>query len=128
MQKQLSTTDAPEAIGPYSQAVQFGDLIFTSGQIPIDPITKSIVEGDISDQSRRSLENIKAILKNAGSSLENVIKSTIYLTDIKTFGAVNEAYSQYFKGPVLPARSCVEVSNLPKGAMVEIEVIAIKEI
>ena len=125
MNKQVIKTDnAPEAIGPYSQAIMVGDFIYTSGQIPINPKT-GIVETDIKLATKQSMENIKAILEEVGTSLENVIKTTIFLKDLNDFNVVNEVYATYFKENN-PARSCVEVSKLPKDAVIEIEAIAIR--
>ncbi|PNV61629.1 reactive intermediate/imine deaminase [Clostridium sp. chh4-2] len=119
----IVTNNAPAAIGPYSQGVTAGKFVFVSGQLPIDPETGSFPEGDIKVLTARSLKNIEAILKEAGGSLENVVKTSIFVTDLKQFADVNEAYSKFF-GDVPPARSCVEVAALPKGAAVEIEAIA----
>ena len=125
MNKQVIKTDnAPEAIGPYSQAIMVGDFIYTSGQIPINPKT-GIMETDIKLATKQSMENIKAILEEVGTSLENVIKTTIFLKDLNDFNVVNEVYATYFKENN-PARSCVEVSKLPKDAVIEIEAIAIR--
>ncbi|MDP4180920.1 MAG: RidA family protein [Bacillota bacterium] len=124
MKKDIITTDkAPKAIGPYSQAVRVGELIYTSGQIPIDPATGEIVSDQIEAQTKQVLENLKAVLNEAGSSLDNVIKTTVFITDMNNFAIVNNIYGQYFKDP-FPARSCVEVSKLPKNVLVEIEVVA----
>jgi 2-iminobutanoate/2-iminopropanoate deaminase len=123
IKKQISTGDAPEAIGPYSQAIQIGDFIYTSGQIPINPKTGEIVSAEIEDQTRQVLDNIKAVLSEANSSLENVIKTTVFVKDLKDFVVVNKIYGEYFLKP-FPARSCVEVSRLPKDVLIEIEVIA----
>ncbi len=120
--KTVETKLAPAAIGPYSQAAVIGDLVYTSGQIPIDPTTGKIEESDIAGQTIQAIHNIGAILEAAGSSFENVIKTTCFLKDMGDFAAFNEVYAKYFTGR--PARSCVEVSALPKGALVEIEVIA----
>lgn len=125
MNKQVIKTDnAPEAIGPYSQAIMVGDFIYTSGQIPINPKT-GIMETDIKLATKQSIENIKAILEEVGTSLENVIKTTIFLKDLNDFNVVNEVYATYFNENN-PARSCVEVSKLPKDAVIEIEAIAIR--
>jgi len=113
------------AIGPYSQAIKVGNLLFISGQISIKPETNEFVDENIEVQTEQALENIKAILEAGGSSLKNVVKVTIYLKNIKDFALVNKVYSKYFEDS-LPARACVEVSNLPKNAKVEIEAIAIK--
>jgi len=121
----LSTEKAPKAIGPYSQAVVAGDLIFTSGQIPLDPNTQQLVEGDIRAQTERVMENLAAVLQAAGASFEHVVKATIFVADLADFAAVNEVYGRRFpRNP--PARSTVQVAALPKGARVEIELIAHK--
>ena len=119
----ISTPDAPAAIGPYSQAIRSGDLLFTSGQIPIDPATGNMVEGGIAEQTTRVLENLKAVLTAAGSDFNSVVKTTVFLKDMKDFGAMNEIYGRYFEG-VAPGRSTVQVAALPKDALVEIECIA----
>ncbi len=124
MKKIISTTEAPAAVGPYSQAVRVGSLIFCSGQIPLDPKTQTIVEGDISAQTKRVLENITAVLKSESLTFENIVKTTVFLTNLGDFQTVNELYGSYFKSDP-PARSTVQVSALPKGANVEIEVIAV---
>ncbi|MBQ5695417.1 MAG: RidA family protein [Clostridium sp.] len=125
MNKQVIKTDnAPEAIGPYSQGIIVGDFVYTSGQIPINPKT-GIMETDIKLATKQSIENIKAILEEVGTSLENVIKTTIFLKDLNDFNVVNEVYATYFKENN-PARSCVEVARLPKDAVIEIEAIAIR--
>ena len=121
MQK-IYTADAPEAIGPYSQAVRTGDLLFSSGQIAIDPKTGEVVEGGIAEQTQRICENLKAVLEAAGSSLERVIKTTCFLADMGDFAAFNAVYGEYLTGR--PARSCVAVKALPKGVLAEVEVIA----
>ena len=126
MKKIISTNDAPAAIGPYSQAVRSGDLLFCSGQISLDPKSGQIVPGDIAAQTRRVLDNIAAVLKAEGLTFENVIKTTIFLTDLGDFQTVNEIYASYFKQQP-PARSTVQVSALPKGAKVEIEAIAVAD-
>ncbi|HEY9059025.1 MAG TPA: RidA family protein [Pseudobacteroides sp.] len=120
----LTTKKAPEAIGPYSQAIKVGDFIYTSGQIPIEPVTGQIVPGGIEAQTKQVLENINAILTNAGSSFQNVIKSTVFVKNMNDFTAINNIYGQYFKEPY-PARSLVEVARLPKDVLIEIEVIAL---
>lgn len=122
--KVLHTDKAPAAVGPYSQAIQVGDMIYTSGQLALIPETGELVNEDIKEATKRSLENIKAILENAGSNLEKVVKSTIFLSDMDNFAAVNEVYGEYFANHK-PARSCVQVARLPKDALVEIEVIAL---
>ena len=123
MKKVISTAEAPKAIGPYSQAIEAGGFIFVSGQIPLIPATGEIVEGSIEVQTARVLENLKAILEAAGASLEDVVKTTVYITNMDDFAKVNGIYGQYFQENP-PARVCVEVSKLPKGALVEIDVIA----
>jgi 2-iminobutanoate/2-iminopropanoate deaminase len=120
--KKISTNGAPAAIGPYSQAVTVGNILYTSGQIPIDPETSLTVEGDISVQAERIMKNLAAVLNAAGTNFENVIKTTCFLADMADFAAFNEVYAKYFTGK--PARSCVAVKALPKGALVEVEVIA----
>lgn len=123
MKKCIATDKAPQAIGPYSQAVEAGGFIFVSGQIPLVPATGEIAKGDIEAQTTQVLENLREILTAAGSSLEQAVKTTVYLTDITDFSRVNDVYARYFtKEP--PARVCVEVSDLPKQALVEIDVIA----
>lgn len=125
MKKVISTKQAPAAIGPYSQAIQVGNLVYTSGQIPINPATGVLVEGSIKEQTRQSLTNVKAILEEAGLSMANVVKTTVFLADMADFAAMNDVYSEFFAEPY-PARSAVAVKTLPKGALVEIEVIAEK--
>lgn len=125
MKKIIRTANAPEPIGPYSQAVQMGNMIFCSGQIPLDPKTNQILTGDISAQTELVMKNIEAVLKEAGCEFKNVVKTTIFLTSMKDFPLVNEVYGKYFK-ELPPARSTVEVSGLPKGVNVEIEVLAFK--
>lgn len=123
MKKVISTAEAPQAIGPYSQAIEAGGFVFVSGQIPLIPHTGELVEGSVEVQTARVLENLKAILEAAGSSLEAVVKTTVYITNMDDFVKVNGIYGQYFQENP-PARVCVEVSKLPKGALVEIDVIA----
>ena len=122
----ISTKNAPSGIGPYSQAIKVGNLLFSSGQIPLDPSTGELVNSNIKAATKRVLENLNAILLEAGTSFENVIKTVVYLKDLEDFVAVNEIYSQYFTDKQ-PARSCVQVAKLPKDAMIEIEVIALVE-
>jgi 2-iminobutanoate/2-iminopropanoate deaminase len=119
----ITTEKAPAAIGPYSQAVQAGNLLFCSGQIPLDPVTGEVVLGDVSAQTEQVMKNIAAVLSAAGSGFDNVIKTTIFLADITDFAAVNEVYNRYFSKHK-PARSTVAVRGLPRGVLVEIEVIA----
>ena len=122
----LATEKAPAALGPYSQGVvAAGEMVFVSGQIPIDPATGALVDGDVAAQATRCMENIKAILAEAGVGMENIVKTTIYLKDMNNFGVVNEAYGKYFEKDA-PARGCVEVARLPKDVQVEIEAIAVR--
>ncbi|MCK4448191.1 MAG: RidA family protein [Candidatus Marinimicrobia bacterium] len=119
----LINHDRPKAIGPYSSALKIGKLVFTSGQLPIDPITGEIVEGDIDSQTKQSLENLKAVLKPYSIDFNNIVKVTIFLKNMNHFSRVNDIYSQYFINQ-FPSRSCIEVSRLPKDAQIEIEAIA----
>jgi len=119
---QISTDKAPKAIGPYSQAINSGNLLYTSGQIAIDPITNQIINGDIEAQAKRVFENLKAVLEAAGSSLDNSVKVTVYLADMNDFAKMNDVYAQYFKNK--PARSTVQVARLPKDAKIEADIIA----
>ena len=121
--KVISTKKAPAAIGPYSQAIQVGNLVYTSGQIPIDPATGAFVEGGIKDQTRQALSNVRAILEEAGLTLANVIKTTVFLADMADFADMNAIYAEFFSEPY-PARSAIAAKSLPKGALVEIEVVA----
>ena len=123
MKEIISTSNAPAAIGPYSQAVKAGGMLYISGQLPIDPATGEFAASDIAGQTRQSLENIKAILTQAGLGLENVVKTTVLLADIGDFGTMNGVYAEYFTG-ACPARPAFAVKGLPKGALVEIEAIA----
>ena len=122
--KIISTENAPKAIGPYSQAICVGDLVFTSGQIPLDPVTGLVVDGGIVEQSEQVMKNLGAVLEASGSSYEKAIKTTCFLADMGDFAAFNEVYARYFTGK--PARSCVAVKELPKGVKVEVEVVASK--
>jgi 2-iminobutanoate/2-iminopropanoate deaminase len=126
MKKIISTSEAPAAVGPYSQAVRIGSTVYCAGQIPLNPKSGQIVSKDISEQTRRVLDNISAILKAEGLSFENIVKTTIFLTDLADFQTVNEIYASYFK-QAPPARSTVQVAALPKGARIEIEAIAVAE-
>ncbi|MBO4725109.1 MAG: RidA family protein [Firmicutes bacterium] len=126
MKKIISTPNAPAAIGPYSQGIDCGTFVVTSGQIPIDPATGNLVDGDISAQTRRSLENVKAILEANGMTMDNVVKTTVFLAHMSDFAAMNAVYAEYFTEGQYPARSAVEVGALPKGALVEIETICYK--
>lgn len=121
--KAISTTKAPGAIGPYSQGIQVGEFIYTSGQIPIDPATGTFAEGGIKEQTRQSLQNIKAILEEAGSSMDKVVKTTVFLADMNDFADMNSVYAEFFSEPY-PARSAVAVKTLPKNALIEIEIVA----
>jgi 2-iminobutanoate/2-iminopropanoate deaminase len=122
----IATPKAPAAIGPYSQAIRVGDFLFTSGQVALDPATGQIVPGAIAEQTTQVLENLKAVLEAAGSTLSNVVKTLVFLKDMNDFAAMNAIYGKYLapEGVVAPARSTVEVARLPKDALVEIEVIA----
>ena len=123
--KEIQSTAAPAAIGPYSQAIEANGMVFASGQIPIDPSTGNIVEGGIEQQTHQSLRNVKAVLEAAGTDLAHVVKTTVFLSSITDFANMNEVYAQYFSQP-FPARSAVAVKDLPKGALVEIEVVAVR--
>jgi len=123
MKQVISTTKAPAAIGPYSQAIQVGNLVYTSGQLPIDPATGNFPEGGIQEQTRQSLLNVQAILTEAGLTMANVVKTTVFMADMNDFAAMNAVYSEFFAKPY-PARSAVAVKTLPKAALVEIEVVA----
>jgi 2-iminobutanoate/2-iminopropanoate deaminase len=126
MKKHLYTQNAPAPIGPYSQAIVANSFVFTAGQIPIDPVTGQLVQGDIKEQVRQVLTNIRAILESEGLSLNNVVKTTVYLKDMNEFAAMNDVYSEFF-GESKPARTTVEVSRLPRDVKVEIEAIAAVE-
>jgi 2-iminobutanoate/2-iminopropanoate deaminase len=123
MKRIISTKDAPGAIGPYSQAVQLGQLLFCSGQIPLDPATGQVITGDVKAQTTQVMKNIEAILKAAGANFGSIVKTTIFLKSMNDFAQVNEVYGSYFKGDY-PARSTVEVARLPRDVLVEIEVLA----
>ena len=125
MKKVISTTKAPLAIGPYSQAVEMNGFVYTSGQIPIDPATGTIVEGGIKEQTRQSLLNVRAVLEEAGLTMAHVVKTTVFMADMNDFADMNGVYAEFFAEP-FPARSAVAVKSLPKGALVEIEVVATK--
>lgn len=124
--KAIITEKAPGAIGPYSQAIQVGNLVYTSGQLPIDPATGAFPEGGINPQTRQSLLNVKAILEEAGLTMNNVVKTTVFLADMGDFAEMNSVYAEFFAVPY-PARSAVAVKTLPKNALVEIEVVAAKD-
>ena len=119
----IRTDKAPKAIGPYEQAVKVGDLIYTAGQIPIDPTTGNLIDGGIVEQTRQVLENLKAVLEAGGASLDTVIKATVFLKNMADFAALNEVYGLYL-GKAKPARSTVAVADLPRGALVEIDIVA----
>jgi len=120
----IQTDRAPQAIGPYSQAIKANGFIFASGQIPLDPATMRIVEGGVEEQTERVLDNLKAVLESAGSSLDRVVKTTVYLADMNEFAAMNEIYARYF-GSTKPARATVQVARLPRDVKVEIDVVAL---
>jgi 2-iminobutanoate/2-iminopropanoate deaminase len=121
----INSEKAPKAIGPYSQAVKVGGFIFTSGQIPVDPATSTLVQGDIQAQARQVFANLSAVLEAAGASFSDVVKTTVFLKDMNDFAAVNEVYASYFAGD-FPARSCVQVAKLPRDVGIEIEMVAYK--
>ena len=121
--KAISTDAAPSAIGPYSQAIQLGNMVFCSGQIPLIPETGELLSGTIQEETHRVMKNLLAVLEAAGCDAEDVVKTTIFLKDLNNFGEVNETYGSYFSAP-FPARACVEVAKLPKGVRVEIDAIA----
>ena len=125
MKEIISTDKAPAAIGPYSQAVRTGNLLFTSGMIPIDPATNQLVEGDIEVQAHQAIGNLAALLEASGTSLDRVVKTVVFIKNMDDFGKINEIYSKYFVSEC-PTRSCVEVARLPKDVLIEIEAIAIK--
>lgn len=125
MKKVISTDKVPQAIGPYSQAIEFNNMIFTSGVIPINPETNELVTGTIEVQAEQAIKNLAALLKESGSSTDNVIKTTVFIKDMNDFAKVNEIYASYFTKDC-PARSCVEVARLPKDVLIEIEAIAYK--
>ena len=125
MRKIVATTKAPAAIGPYAQANIIDNLVFTSGQIPLDPKTGELVQGGIEAQTRQVFANLSEVLKEAVSSLEDMVKNTCFLTDMNDFATVNGIYAEYFPKGIFPSRSAIEISKLPKGAMIEIEAIAV---
>ncbi|MDC6406920.1 MULTISPECIES: RidA family protein [Maribacter] len=126
MKKIINTSNAPAPIGPYNQAILIGNTLYISGQIPLDPETGELVSGDIKKETRQSMENLKAILHEAGMTFENVVKSVIFLSDMNQFAQVNEVYGSYFNSDTAPARETVEVANLPKFVNVEISMIAVQ--
>ncbi|HFK3991994.1 TPA: RidA family protein [Citrobacter freundii] len=122
----IATNKAPEAIGPYSQGISYGELVFTSGQLPLDPVTAVFPDGGIKEQTRQSLLNVQAVLEQSGASLKSVIKTTCFLADMADFAEFNAIYSEFFGTEGAPARSCVQAAKLPKNALVEVEAIAHK--
>ena len=124
--KVISTEKAPAAIGPYVQAIKAGNFLFTSGQIPLDPKTNTLVQGDVKVQARQSCQNLLAVLKEAGMSASDVVKTTCFIKNIEDFAAFNEVYAEFF-GAAAPARSCVEVARLPKDVLCEVELVAYKD-
>lgn len=122
----INTCDAPAAIGPYVQAIKAGNFLFTSGQIPLDPKTNTLVQGDVKVQARQSCQNLLAVLKEAGMSASDVVKTTCFIKNIEDFAAFNEVYAEFF-GAATPARSCVEVARLPKDVLCEVELVAYKD-
>ncbi len=125
MKTRIQTDHAPAALGPYSQAIVTGNMVYTAGQTPIDPATGKLIDGTIEEQTHRVLQNIKSVLEAAGSSLAKVVKTTVFLTSMSDFAAMNGIYSQYFNTDAPPARSTIQVAGLPLGAMIEIETVAI---
>lgn len=125
MKRVISTNNAPQAIGPYSQAIEINNMVYTSGVISIDPSNGELVNGDIVEQTKRVFDNLKALLNDAGSSMDKVIKTTVFIKDMNDFSKVNEVYATYFTKD-FPARSCVEVARLPKDVLIEVEAIAYK--
>lgn len=125
MKEQITTAKAPGAIGPYSQAIKAGSFVFTSGQIPIDPASGNFVGDDIRTQTRQCLKNVEAVLAAAGLTMSDIVKTTVFLSDMNNFAAMNEVYAEFFAGTVFPARSAVEVARLPKDSLVEIEALAL---
>jgi len=124
MKTVIASPNAPAALGPYSQGIRQGQMVFFAGQIPVDPKTGNLIDGDAAAQTRQALENLSALLHAAGLGFENVVKTTVFLADLANFTAMNEVYAHYFKSP-FPARSTIQVAALPKGAAVEIEAVAI---
>ncbi|MEM7331744.1 MAG: RidA family protein [Chloroflexota bacterium] len=124
MKEVISTSGAPAAVGPYSQGIKFGNMLFTAGQVPLDPVTGKMVEGDISAQATRVMESLKAILEEAGTNFDNVVKTTVFMADLGHYKAFNDVYASYFN-EAPPARSAFQVAGLPLGALVEVEMIAV---
>ena len=127
MKQIIATEQAAAAIGPYSQGTSYGDMVYTSGQLPLVPETMQFVEGGVKEQARQSLENLKAVLETSGASLDTVLKTTCFLSDMENFVAFNEVYTEVFGTENAPARSCVEAASLPKDALVEVEAIAYRK-
>ena len=125
MKTRIQTDHAPAALGPYSQAIVAGNMVYTAGQTPIDPATGKLIDGTIEEQTHRVLQNIKSVLEAAGSSLAKVVKTTVFLTSMSDFAAMNGIYAQYFNTEAPPARSTIQVAGLPLGAMIEIETVAV---
>ncbi|MCR5624629.1 MAG: RidA family protein [Lachnospiraceae bacterium] len=125
MKNVISTDKAPAAIGPYSQAIEVNGMVFTSGVIPVDPATNELVQGDAKTQANQAILNLKNLLEAAGTSMKNVVKTVVFISDMNEFGNINEVYAEYFEEP-FPARSCVQVARLPKDVAIEIEAIATK--
>jgi len=126
MKKVIASSEAPAAVGPYSQAVAAGNTLYCAGQIPLDPATGDLIAGDVTAQTERVLKNLGGVLRANGMSYGDVVKTTVFLTDLANFAAMNEVYARYFSAP-FPARSTIQVAGLPKGAQVEIEAVAVKE-
>lgn len=125
--KKIQTANSPAAIGPYSQAIRYGQFIYTSGQIPLDPTSGEMVGADVTTQTHQVLQNLRAVLEAAGSSLQKVVKTTVFLTTMDHFQAMNAVYATYFTGDILPARSAIAVADLPRKSLVEIECVALAE-
>jgi len=126
MKKVIATSEAPKAVGPYSQAIAVGNFLFCAGQIPLDPATGELIEGDVAAQADRVLQNVAGVLRANGMTFANVVKSTVFMVDLGKFADMNAVYSKYFSEP-FPARSTIQVAALPKGSQVEIEVVAVAE-
>ena len=126
MKKVINTKNAPAPIGPYNQAIAFGNMVFTSGQIALDPVTMALVVDDIETETKQVMENLKAVVEAAGATMENIVKTTIFITDMNNFGAINKVYARYFDENTAPARETVQVSKLPRDVNVEISAIVFK--